>query len=34
MARKEEFEQAVKRDVEARVHEGFKAVLEKVLKKR
>ncbi len=31
MAHKEEFEQAVKLDVEARVREGVKAVLEEVL---
>jgi putative transposase len=31
LAREEEFEQAVKRDVEARVREGVKAVLEEVL---
>ncbi len=31
MTPKEEFEQAVKRDVQARVREGVKAVLEEVL---
>jgi len=31
---KEEFEEAVKRDVQARVRQGVKAVLEEVLHKR
>jgi len=34
LAPKEEFEDAVKRDVEARVREGVKAVLEEVLEER
>jgi transposase-like protein len=32
LAQEEEFEQAVKRDIEARVREGVKAVLEEVLR--